>query len=71
MDCLDCNGKAGWWEDYGTCELYWEDCPFCDNGQIPFMEWFSRKLWGEWLPVRFVEWYADKFYPLDTESKGV
>ena len=58
MKCSVCDGEKGWYENYGLEYYnYWEDCPYCKGtGKAGFAAWF----W-EHAPVRFVEWYADKF----------
>lgn len=64
--CETCDGKGGWYEDYGLDWSYpmpWQDCPMCDGiGKVGFWEWF----WCN-APVRLVEWVGDTFY---SEKKG-
>lgn len=56
--CEVCNGKGGWYEDYGLGIYYqtpWQICPNCNGKGWNFWNW----IWCH-LPIRFVEWIGDR-----------
>jgi hypothetical protein len=68
MKCYVCEGKGGWQEDVGIDCVWWETCPHCKDGSISFWDWFTFKLWDQWLPTRFVEWYIDREFEKDKKK---
>jgi len=68
MICRLCEGKGGWYQDFGEGTVIRDECPPClGTGRIGLRHWLNWAFWDH-APVWFVEWYGEKFYP-DKEDR--
>jgi hypothetical protein len=48
MKCPVCEGKGGWYENWGEGTVLQEPCPECnETGQMNIFKWINFHLWNQ------------------------
>ena len=54
MKCPLCEGKNGWYEDFGEGTINFEKCPICKDGQVTIFYMIRYWIWNN-ITCRFYE----------------